>query len=246
MSNPHPFAFEILTVPPLQERLSPYYQVLEFLDDYRLVISMSPPSHRGPLRLLVIDTERVSRMAPTQTLFHGPVTSRRWSCLFDTGGYKPSPQEILTAPFYPEPSQRILALSTEPQKEFSIMRVETLLRFAKERAGKEIRWEEWKLYLIGIVLQKAPGTLFHMRSWVSGFRFFSAPIGGYDGACDLQMYDFSARSLQKWVRRTNVGRQVMHPSGPGHHLPWDATDIYDISFGHDCILVQLVSHLQPL
>ena len=95
-------------------------------------------------------------MAPTQTLLHGPVTSRRWTCLFDTGGYKPSPQEILTAPFYPEPSQRILALSTEPQKEFSIMRVETLLRFARERAGKEIRWEDWKRYLIGIVLQKAP------------------------------------------------------------------------------------------
>ena len=99
--------------------------------------------------------------------------------------------------------------------------------------------------LIGIVLKKAPRAPFHMRSRVSGFRFFSASIRGDDGACSLEMYDFSARSLRKWVRRTNDGRQVMHPSEPGHHLPWDAVDIYDISFGHDCILVQLVSHPQP-
>lgn len=235
-----PVVSEALTKPPLQERHSPYYKSIEFLDDYRLVISVSPSGHAGSPSLLLLDTEWVSHMVPAQTLFHGPVSYRHWTCLFEAGGYNASAQDILATPFYPAPSQRILALSTDPQGWFCVMKVEALLKLARERAGEEVQWEEWKPYLAQIFLEETSRTAHNMGPWVSGFRLFFVSAQN-DGRCDLHVYDFSSHACTKFLPRE--GNDVVCV-GPvvGHRLPWQAGDIYDITFCHDSMIVQLVSH----
>ena len=231
-------------IPSLQERHSPYYQCFEFLDDYRLVASVSRSEHGASLGLLVLDMEQVSFMVPTQTFFHGPASCRHWTCLFETGGYS-APQDTLTAPFYPDPSQRIFSLSMESHKGPCVMKVEALLEIAREQAGEQVQWEEWKPYLVETALQGPLRTSYHLRSWVSGFRLFSVSIAQDDGGCDLHVYDFSPRARTKFLRLEEDGCKVMRPSVGGCRLPWDAIDIHDISFGHDSMIVQLVSRFLP-
>jgi hypothetical protein len=179
-------------------------------------------------------------MVPTQTLFHGPVSSRQWICLFEAGGYHPSLQDTLSStPFYPASSQRILALSLEPQRGFGVIKVETLLKLARERAGEEIHWEEWKPYLVETSTE---GTLNASYHWLSGFRLFSASVTKDGRRCDLHVYDFSPHARMKFLHLAGDGRKVIRPSVVGHRLPWNAMDIHDITFGHDSMVVQLVSH----
>ena len=88
-------------------------------------------------------------------------------------------------------------------------------------------------------------TSHHLRSWVSGFRLFSVSIAQDDDRCDLHVYDFSPRARVRLLRLEEDGSQVMSPSVGGCRLLWDAIDIHDISFGHDSMIVQLVSRFPP-
>lgn len=194
-----------------------------------------------PPRLLLLDTEEVSSGVPVQTWFHGPTFPHRWAWAVETGGYKPSPQDILTAPFYPGPSQRILTLSLDPRKCMLVMKVETLLRLARERAGGKIQWQEWNQYLfettVGAEFRLSPCV----RSWVSGFRLFrvSIRLGDSDG-CDLHVYDFSPNGRMMHLQPAGSGRQVMHPSVAKCRLPWERTNICNASSGHDGVVFQIV------
>jgi len=80
----------------------------------------------------------------------------------EAGGQEPSSQNTLNTLFYPDPSQRILALCLDIQEDFSVMKVETLLRLAGERAGGEIQWREWSPYLSPTSLRW--GGVFHQAS----------------------------------------------------------------------------------
>ena len=69
--------------------------------------------------------------------------------------------------FFPNPSQRILALCLDVQEGFSVMKVETLLRLAGERAG-EIQWREWSPHLSPTSLRW--GETFIRLHAILGFR----------------------------------------------------------------------------
>ena len=181
-------------------------------------------------------------MAPTQTRFHNDAPSRRWISSFEASGYNPSPQDILSAPFYPDPSQRILGLSMGPQWGFYVTKVERLLSIARERAGEEIQWEEWKPCLIEIFSQGTPDGTYHLGSWVSGFRVFSAFVAwAHHGGCTLRVYDFSPRASVKFLHSVGDGCKVMYPSVAAFCLPQYDTGVCGISFGHDSMVVELVS-----
>lgn len=189
-------------------------------------------------------------MGPTQTLFRGPKSSCCWACLFDAGGRKPSPQDILSAPFYPDPSQRILALFPEPWTGFYVTKVETLLKIARERAGEEIRWEEWNSYLIETTWGTHCSTTYHWGYWVSGFRLFSSFVDWQDHhrSRNLRVYDFSPHASMKFLHQADDGRKLMHPSVAAFHLPWDNNDCdtRGINFGHDSMVFEFVSGFPPL
>jgi hypothetical protein len=233
---------EIVTDIPPQEYDTPHYKLLEFFDDYRLAIKVSPsPGDGMPSRLLLLDVEGATSGAPILTWFNGPALSLRWTWVAEAGGYKPSPQDALHAPFYPDPSQRILALSLDPRKSFLVMRIETLLRLARERAGEVIQWGEWNSYLYETFLGGDFYRSRYVQCWVSGFRLFRVSILRDMSGCYLHVYDFSAHARTRFLQPRGNGRQVMHPSVTECRLPWRAIDIYDVSFGHDGVVFQVVS-----
>ena len=199
----------------------------------------------GSQGLLLLDTERAYLMVPTQTRFRGPASSHHWVCSFEAGGYKPTPQDILSAPFYPDPFRRILALSMGPGWGHHVMKVETLLRFAIERAGEEVQWEEWKPCLIEASPRGTPDAACYLGSWVSGFRFFSAFIGLGDCQYDLRVHDFSPLAMKNFLHLADDGCKVMHPSVAAVRLPQYETGIHRVGFGHDSMVVELVSQLSP-
>ena len=240
-----PGASTTLTESLLQEHHSPCHDFFEFLDDYRLAISVSACEDNGSPGLLFLDTERVSLMTPTWTRFRGPVSSCRTICLFDAGGYKPSPRDMLAAPFYPDPSQRILAFSMD-SKWLHVVKAETLLRLAMGRVGEEIQWEEWKSCLIEAIPHTTPDTAYSVGAWVSGFRLFSASVVPGEGVYNLCVHDFSPRASMMFLHSAGDGCKVMHPSVPAFRLPWDNLCLIRIRFGHDSMVGELVSRFPPL
>jgi hypothetical protein len=218
-----PIALETPTKIPLQEHHDHYYQWFEFLDDHWLAVKLSSPGSGAPVRLLLLDA---SLEIPAQTWFYGSTFSDR-TCVVETGGYKPTPEDLLTASFYPDSSQRILTLSLGHQGEFFVIMVETLLRLAREQAGRVIRWEEWEPYLVETFLGGERQTQIHYpRSWVSGFRLLRLTITR-DGS-GLDVYDFSARGRMKFLQLEGDDHKVMHPSVMGCHLPCGTSDTYDV------------------
>ena len=199
---------------------------------------MRPSSDKKPLRLLLLDTEQVSSGMPVQTWFHAPMAYRGWSWVIEAGGHKPSPQDILTAPFYPDPSQRILAFSLGSGNGMSVMKVETLLRLSRERTGGKVQWKEWKPYLLETFLEREPHES-DVRSWVSGFRLFRLPAA-LDDTCDLYVYDFSARGRMSSLRQpAGNDRQVrMYPSV---RRCWKDINMCDTNVGHDSVVFLTVS-----
>lgn len=239
---PPPVVFETPTKVLSQERHSSHHQLLGFLDDYRLAIKMSPTKDDATLRLLLLDIEQASSGTPVQTWFDGPVGHPNWSWIIEANGYKPSPQDILTAPFYPEPSQRILAFYPEPKGTILAMKVETLLWLAKEKAGGEVRWQEWEPYLFDTLVESRLYRSHFVRSWVSGFRLFHLSITWGNNVCDFRVYDFSTHGRMNSLRQpAGDGPRVVQPSARRSHLPWKAINICNISFGHDSMVFRVVS-----
>ena len=230
----------LIEIPP-QEHHSSHHQLVGFLDDYRLAIKVTPSRGGVAPRLLLLDAERMSSGVPVQTWFYGPTSFRRWVWIAEAGGYQPSPQDTMIALFYPDPSQRILALSLDIKDGFLVMKVETLLRLARERAGGKIQWREWNPYLFETFLEQRPYPLGFKRSWVSGSRLFRVTVSLDDYSCYLYVYDFSARGRMKHFMRAGGCNKVMHSSVTEIRFPWKAAEIYDVSFGHDSVVSRVVS-----
>ena len=181
-----------------------------------------------------------------QTWFYGPMSPQRWTWIVEAGGHEPSPQDTLTAPFYPDPSQRILALSRDVQEGFSVMKVGTLLRLAREQARGEVRWGEWSPHLLQTSLKWGGVFPFDFeRSWVSGFRLFRASLWRSTYTCYLHVYDFSPRGRTKHLWTAADCRRAVRPSLRGMPLNRNYTDICGFSFGHDSLVYRVVSGFSP-
>jgi len=166
------------------------YTSPEFVDDYRLLVILTPLKDDAPC-VLLMDTEKDVGGAPMQTSFRlSPYFSfaRRPSLLLERGVHKPSPTEYLS-PFYQDPAQRIAVLDMRPGTWYSfpylIFRVEVLLKLAGDREGCEIEWDGWKKHAFFTTTPNGFADV-----WVSGCRFFrfkNAPTPTID------IYDFSTR-----------------------------------------------------
>jgi hypothetical protein len=184
----------------------------------------------------------MSSGVPVQTWFYGPTVFQSWAWMVEASGYEPSPQETLVAPFYPDPSQRILAMSLDTQDGYSVMKVETFLRLARERAGGRVQWREWSPHLILAYAKRRPLTLTYIRSWVSGSRFFRISNPGGRSTFHFNVYDFSPLGRTKHFWRGGGTHKVMHRCAKRIHLPCLGNEIIrDASFGHDSVISQIVS-----
>lgn len=170
--------------------------------------------------------------------------------LSDPYGHAPLPDELMTAPFHSDSSQRILVLSID-EYEWLAINTEVLLELARERVGQHIEWDGWGGDTIQV--QVRGDTI--ARIGVFGSRIFCI-MSGVDeegGAISyLRIYDLNHAGRAKHLRvldRLDAGRGVrrISPSLDGHRLPWHPGDLEGVtlSAGHDTFIFCVVSILIP-
>ncbi|KAF9643654.1 hypothetical protein BDM02DRAFT_1374405 [Thelephora ganbajun] len=228
----------------LLDRADRWYQFLEFINEHSFVV-LSESWQGDPPQLHIFDTEQGTVLGSIQTSFAFSTIHREvLLCLSsEPCGYVPSPDELTTAPFYSDPSQRILALRIGGYGWHGIS-LELLLGFARERQGQNIGWDEWRAYIIGVQTGKIRNFDY---IWVSGCRLFCTVYDGTDDGGNalyyLRIYDFSHAGRARYLR--TLGRPS--PNGPtklisprlyGYRLPWYCRHLRNATptTGHDSIV----------
>ena len=156
-------------------------------------------------------------------------------------GHEPTPKEDSLAPFYQDPSQRILALEFGQDGSVFVMKTEVLLELAREHGGTELGWGQWRAHVIEIV---------HVNKiflWVSGPRLFC--IRPEDDDARVDVYDFSPRASARYIQEVayidgGIMRK-MEPNSELPKLPWYLDEIHYANGGHDGIVFLEVSALVP-
>src|SRR5258708_1342156 len=77
-------------------------------------------------------------------------------------GHQPSCADDLFTPFYPDPSQRVIAVQFPRYDDGFVIKAETVLRLVQEREGEDLDWEEWKEYVTWVSPKRPMDNL-----WVS-------------------------------------------------------------------------------
>ena len=158
----------------------------------------------------------------------------------EQGGHKPSPEESLLAPFFPDPSQRILAVELHNRGSVFVIKTEVLLKLAQEWGGGVLEWEQWRTHGIEV----RPGDVSNI--WISGPRLFC--MTGPERS-QMDVYDFSpqasARHLKTTIDKDGMVQRIMLPSIRKLQLPWDIQDpwVHSASCGHDSIVFLMVNAL---
>ena len=212
------------------------------IDEHWLIV-LSGAREEDPERLLMFDTERGSTADPIETSFHLPPSGvSNWFLSFEPCGHILSPDEQMTSPFYPDPCQRILALSLGHSDTYYVITRELLLELARRWVNQNIGWDQWRAQIIEVVVEDRE------RMWITGCQlFFITRDDEQSGSkTSLQLYDLSPRgranSMLKPTRADEGGGVSRMSQSPAKiKLPWDALDICAVTSGHDSILFCLVS-----
>ncbi|KAF9643840.1 hypothetical protein BDM02DRAFT_3191141 [Thelephora ganbajun] len=226
------------------QRSNPRYQQLIFVDEHWLALFLGSWK-RDPSRLLIFDTERGSIMNPIETSFFFSSAYPKaptWYISSEPCSHTPSPDELMTAPFYSDPSQRILAMYFGRCDACHIINIEQLLELAREQVYQEVEWEEWRTHAVEVPVGEED-CIGHI--WVSGCRLFCTVSDGLGSEGDalsyLRVYGFGhagrAKHLHALDRASeDGGTRWISPILEEHELPWDILGFYDVTVGHDSIL----------
>ena len=185
----------------VQELEGGHFSHLEFIDDYRLLISCGSTKHTPP-SLVLMDTTKFVGGAPTQTVFQlSPdfINSGFLSLLLERGVHNPSLAEAL-APFHQDPSQRIVVLCPRFFSYYLVLRVGALLDFLGSHEGAEVGWDGWKRRVF------TPSNIDRPENtciWISGCRLFS--LYSTDTGPEVRVHDFSMRGGVNYLRKQAFG-----------------------------------------
>ena len=231
------------------------------MDEHSLLL-LSDHYRGDPLRLHIFDTEQGTIDNPIQTTFYfspdrGATPYFRLST--ESCGHIPSPDELTTAPFYSDPSQRILTFYPGELGGCYVVYTELLLKLARERKGQNVGWKEWAPRTFWIPVGEDRLELIRV-SWC---RLFFVETGNednvvlygdynrprFDGPAHLRMYDFSHTGRVRHLHvadetRAGVGPRRISPSLVWV-LPWNCSNVWDVTIGHDNIVFCIVSFLSP-
>ena len=209
------------------------------MDEHWLTV-IACPLQEGPARLLIIDTSERGSTRETSFCFPDPGDSD-WRLSSEPCGHISSLDELNASPFYPDSSQRIVALSPSHINTRYVIKTELLLELARRWTNRDIEWDEWRTHMIEVAVGD------HERMWITGCRLFFITPGDAQspGKAYLQMYDFShrgrAKSLNTPAAGENGGVRRMSQCSAKRELPWDALDICCSTVGHDSIAFCVVS-----
>ena len=160
---------------------------------------------------------------------------------FDQGGYKPSPEEDLLAPFYLDPSQQIVAVEIHnpTHKSVFVMKINILLKLARECGGADLKLEQFRAHMVE-VLPRDP----HADLWLSGSRLFRICRRWNNRKMWMDVFDFSSRASAPHLGTNRSGR-TMQPRIEARRLPWDAYMTHFTDGGHDSTAHLMVSTPLP-
>jgi hypothetical protein len=152
----------------------------------------------------------------------------------DPGGYEPSREDDMFAPFYTDASQRLLVIGRMDSLGPLVMKTEVLLRLARERKGEDLRWGEWKANATRVSCDRGVHQL-----WVCGPRVLCV-YWNDSGQTLMDMHDFSAQASPKYTKSAEDGMAERFKPNITQTLPWEMADII-VSYGsHDSITFVLV------
>ena len=228
--------------PPVQDITNETCRSTVFVDDSWVValrVGSEPLS--GPEGILFFNTKQAPLARTTCFLGPrdrgGPALQRLVS---HQGGYKPSREDELFAPFYPDPSQRVFVVETSGDTCFLIIKTEVLLRLAQERGGENLRWEEWGVYATRVSRDQHVTSL-----WVSGPRLFCVYSAGSEEAM-MDVYDFSARASARYAKMVEGGSAARYEPSITQILPWRINGIANSYGCHDSITFTMVKFPRSL
>jgi len=101
-------------------------------------------------------------------------------------------------PFYPDPSQRVLALLLRDYLSIKVicLHSETFLRLAEEIREGVVEWDMWGKFTVTPDLSGARGHSLHATYSVSGSRFVRVYADERDNWVEIKVYDLSHWSRQ--------------------------------------------------
>jgi hypothetical protein len=204
--------------------------------------------YHDPPELQIFDTEQGATTELIRTSFHFSTAHRgayEPHLLIEPCGCIPSQDELTTAPFYPDRSQRMLAVYFDFHTCYAI-NVELLLELARERKGQDVRWRGWGAHTIKVHgIDNRTGLLS-----VSGCRLFST-MSDFESEVPpvyLQVHDFSHVGRGKrlcTLDRVGKGRGTRQfpPSLERYKLPRGYPDSWPmrLATGHDSLVFRTVS-----
>jgi len=118
-------------------------------------------------------------------------------------------------PFYPDPSQRVLALLFYIKGDVSgkaqgicVVRSETLLRLAEEIGEGVVEWDIWGKFTVAPDLDEVPSVDRHTKYSVSGSRFMRVDVNEAKRWAKIRVYDLSHWSRQYPDTELSDGREA--------------------------------------
>ena len=151
----------------------------------------------------------------------------------DLGGHVPSREDDLFAPFYPDPSQQVLAVEFV---DFVIVtKTAALLGLAQEREGERLQWGEWRSHATRVWRDRYT----YAKTRVSGPRLCYAEVIGSEETM-VDVYDFGARASAACVESTRDGVAQRFTPSVTKILPWKMGQIITSYGCHNSITFVLV------
>jgi hypothetical protein len=156
-------------------------------------------------------------------------------------------------PFYPDPSQRVLALLFYLRTDVAtgvqgicLVHSEALLRLASEKGEGVVEWETWGKFTVSPNTGDVPRADSFTRYSVSGGRFARVGINEAEGWANIRVYD-----LSHWTRQYPNPK----PDGDGESgektvryrvseavwkFPQTMRSICHVAMQHDCVVISSV------
>ena len=169
----------------------------EFIDEYRLLFTLEAEGGKSPA-LVIMDTKPDEKKRTTFRVSFPEATSERIFIQMEKGAHNRSKEETSLAPFYQDPGQRLITLTTHWASDILVFRVEALLKHHKGGENSEVQWNYWKESVATVTLLHHP-----VATWVSGCRLFILSNPQHGGEQMMRVYDFS-REGQKFYQGDNV------------------------------------------
>ena len=222
-----------------------FYQSAMFIDDHWFLLA--PEWLRASPGLVFINTEQPKTDRPklTRTTFLFEPGVSTLETFFEKGGQKISSEEDLLAPFYQDPSQRILVIlvSGHPRTSLFVVKIEALLGLAREWGGADLEWGQWGTNMIEVPFEAG----LEIHPWVSGCRLFFRCWFYLGDSAWMDVHDFSPRASARYMEIVCDGNgkflRNMRPSVRKHVLPW--VFFHFSGGGHDSITHLVVKASLP-